>query len=201
MREYLHTLNVEKTEQYYGIFYKLSLAAIFALLTGVAAQIKFFLPFTPVPVTLQTFTVLLAGVYLGKWWGSLSQLIYVVLGVTVIPWFSQGAGGIGYLFGPTGGYIVGFILAAFFIGNYVENHKGRISSVKITLVLLFANLFLIHLPGLIILSYWVYISTGKFPDLLKLILLGSAPFIPGDVLKIFGVTFSNKFFKLKRYSK
>lgn len=201
MREYLQTLNVKKTEQCYDIFYKLSLAALFALLTGVAAQMKFFLPYTPVPVTLQTFTVLLAGVYLGKWWGSISQIIYVVLGVTVIPWFSQGAGGIGYLFGPTGGYIAGFILAAYYTGNFVENHKERISSVKITLALLFATLFLIHLPGMIVLSYWVYISTGRFPDLMKLVFIGSAPFIPGDVLKIISVTFLNKIFNFKRSSK
>jgi biotin transport system substrate-specific component len=80
------------------------LTVLFAVLTGVCAQLRVYLPFTPVPVTGQVFGVLLSGALLGGL-GSVSQLLYVLLGLAGIPWFVLGP------LGPTGGYIVGFVLA------------------------------------------------------------------------------------------
>jgi len=64
---------------------KLALSFAVAALTGVLAQIKFYLPGTPVPVTGQTFAVLISGVALGAWWGGVSQLLYIVLGIAGVP--------------------------------------------------------------------------------------------------------------------
>ena len=95
--------------------YKLTLAIFFALLTGILAQIKIFIPGMPVPFTGQVFGVFLAGILLGTW-GGISQIMYFGLGIAGIPWFAGYGSGLTYIMGPTGGYIIGFIFAAFFIG-------------------------------------------------------------------------------------
>lgn len=77
----------------------------FALLTGLCARVRVYVPFTPVPITGQVFAVLLSGFVLGGWLGSLSQVLYVTLGLLGVDWFVLGP------LGPTWGYIVGFILA------------------------------------------------------------------------------------------
>ena len=84
------------------VVYKLSLAFLFACLTGAGAMLRFHVPFTPVPVTLQVFFVLFSGAVLGKTYGGLSQGIYIGLGFVGIPWFTTSAA----LLGVTGGYIV-----------------------------------------------------------------------------------------------
>ncbi len=99
------------------------LCALFAALTGVGALIAIPLPFTPVPITLQTFFIFLAGALLGKYLGALSQLIYLLLGVVGLPVFAKGSSGIGALLGPSGGYLVGFIPAAFLVGYLLERRE------------------------------------------------------------------------------
>ncbi|MCL0053110.1 biotin transporter BioY [Dehalococcoidales bacterium] len=86
---------------------KLVLALGFACLTGLVAQVKFPVPWSPVPITGQTFAVLLAGVLLGRWWGGVSMAIYAGLGFIGLPWFAVGG-----LASPTGGYIIGFSLGS-----------------------------------------------------------------------------------------
>ncbi len=95
-------------------------AALFASLTAVGAYVKIPLPFTPVPVTMQVFFVLLAGSMLGSRWGTISMVVYLMLGIAGFPVFAGGASGIGVLFGPTGGYLAGFVFAAFIIGKISE---------------------------------------------------------------------------------
>ena len=99
---------------------KLLLALGMAAVTGLLAQVRVPLPWTPVPITGQTLAVLLAGVALGKWWGGASMFIYAGLGVAGVPWFQGWGGGLSHLAGPTGGYIVGFILAALFLGYFTD---------------------------------------------------------------------------------
>ena len=82
---------------------KIALVLGMAGVTGLAAQIRFPLPWTPVPITGQTFAVLLVGVLLGRWYGGLSLATYAVLGVAGLPWFTGWSGGIGHLAGPTWG--------------------------------------------------------------------------------------------------
>jgi len=98
-----------------GISKKIALALGLACLTGLVAQIRIVFPWSPVPVTGQTFAVLLAGVLLGRWWGGISLAIYAGLGAAGVPWFTGWGSGLGYLGGPTGGYIIGFMLAALFL--------------------------------------------------------------------------------------
>lgn len=93
-----------------------------AAFVGLAAQISFPLPFTPVPVTGQTFAVLLVGASLGSIRGLLSMVLYMLMGMAGVPWFSDGASGFG---GPTFGYIIGFIVAAWLVGFLAERNWTR----------------------------------------------------------------------------
>jgi biotin transport system substrate-specific component len=90
---------------------KLVLAFFFACLTGIFAQLRFYLPYTPVPITGQVFAVLLSGVILGNLYGGISQGLYAALGVAGVPWFSGGKAGLEIFTGVTGGYIIGFIFS------------------------------------------------------------------------------------------
>ena len=163
---------------------KIALAFGMACLTGLAAQIKIFIPWTPVPITGQTFAVLLVAVFLGKWWGGISQAMYVLLGVAGIPWFAGWSGGCGALIGPRGGYIIGFVLAALFIGYMTDKYPQTRRFLPLLGLMIFANFVLIHLPGLLQLGLWSYMVQGDSPTFLKLFWMGSLPFIAGDVIKV-----------------
>ncbi len=165
---------------------KIALALGMACVTGLFAQIKVSLPWTPTPITGQTFAVLLAGVLLGRWWGGISQAIYVVLGVVGVPWFAGLRGGYGVLIGPSGGYIIGFILAALFIGHFTDKYIRARSFLCMFTFMLFANFVLIHIPGLIQLGVWFYIAKGTGLTLWKLLWMGTIPFVIGDITKIVG---------------
>ncbi|MHC5035284.1 MAG: biotin transporter BioY, partial [Planctomycetota bacterium] len=97
-----------------SVLAKVALAFEMAAITGLLAQVR--IPISPVPITGQTFAVLLAGVMLGGLYGGLSQVIYVGLGAAGLPWFAGFSGGFGILTGVTGGYLAGFIAAAGLIG-------------------------------------------------------------------------------------
>ena len=123
--------------------HKILLSLCFACLTGLFAQIRLFTPWTPVPITGQVFAVILAGVILGRW-GGISQIMYVGLGITGIPWFAGFNSGILYLTGPTGGYIIGFIIAAFFIGFIVDRYIQSRKFTGMLALMLFSTFFLIN---------------------------------------------------------
>lgn len=183
--------------------YKLTLAFAFALATGYAAQLKIFLPFTPVPITLQTFVVLASGILLGRWWGALSQILYVVCGAFGVPFFAGMAGGLGILVGPRGGYLIGFVLTAFFVGHLAQkqfcvmNNRGRLRlrgrlSLRGGLRLFFTRFLtitatytiLIYGLGVTQLGLWFWFAKGACPSLGALLMMGVVPFIPGDLIKI-----------------
>jgi len=94
------------------------MTALFAAIIGILAQITIPLPL--IPITGQTLAIGLAATILGSRYGTISVLLYLVIGSTGVPVFAELSGGISKLFGPTGGYLVGFIPAAFFIGYYME---------------------------------------------------------------------------------
>ena len=98
-------------------------AALFAALTAAVAWFKIPLPFTPVPITLQTLAVLLSGAMLGAYYGALSMIIYLALGALGLPVFAGGSSGIGALLGPTGGYLFSYPIASFVIGKMLEKKK------------------------------------------------------------------------------
>ena len=98
-------------------------AALFAALTGAVAWFKIPLPFTPVPITLQTLMVLLSGAMLGAYYGALSMITYLILGAIGLPVFAGGSSGVAALLGPSGGYLFSYPVAAFVIGYMLQKKK------------------------------------------------------------------------------
>ena len=98
----------------------MALCGLFAALMAICSFISIPLGFTPVPVNLATLGVFLAGGLLGKKYGTVSIAVYVLLGAVGVPVFAGFKGGVGVLAGPTGGYIIGYIAAAFLVGLLVE---------------------------------------------------------------------------------
>lgn len=164
--------------------YKLALSFGMAAATGLSAQARVYLPWTPVPVTGQTLAVLIAGIALGARWGSLSQMIYITLGIAGMPWFSGFGSGAAFLLGPTGGYIAGFIPAAFLTGYFSEKHPGSRYFIPMLFIMLAANFLIIHLFGLAHFAAWAKITGASFHGFRTLLSASLLPFIPGDILKI-----------------
>jgi len=166
---------------------KLALALGFAGLAGLIAQLRLG---WPVPITGQTFAVLLAGVLMGRWWGGISMVIYVGLGVAGVPWFAPTAGmaaftagGISHLAGPTGGYLIGFILASLFLGYFTDKYVRSRSFISMLGLMLFANFILIYVPGLLQLHLWLDVVEGSPVSFAALLEMGAIPFIAGDIIK------------------
>jgi biotin transport system substrate-specific component len=163
---------------------KLALSLGLAVLTGLLAQVRAPLPWTPVPITGQTFAVLLCGVLLGRWWGGISQVIYVGLGVAGVPWFNGWQGGISFMAGPTGGYLIGFILAALFIGHLTDKYVNARQFNRLLVLMFIANFVLIYIPGLVQLDLWSNLVKGQPVSLFQVMAMGLFPFIIGDVIKL-----------------
>ena len=162
---------------------KLALALGMACIVGLLAQIRIVIPWSPVPVTGQTFAVLLAGVLLGRWWGGTSLAIYAGLGAAGVPWFAGLNSGLGYLMGPTGGYIIGFILAALFLGHLTDTYIRSRSFLSMLVLMLLANFILIYVPGLLQLGLWLNLVKGEPVAFTTLLGMGALPFIAGDITK------------------
>lgn len=161
------------------------LASLFAALTAVGAFIKIPLPY--VPITLQTFFVILSGSILGAKFGALSQLIYLAVGLLGAPIFSHG-GGPGYVFQPTFGYLLGYPLAAFTVGYLLWgwNLPGTTKSptfLKVCLVSAIAVL-VIFIPGVTVLYLNLKYVVAKPIVFSKAVWVGFAVFIPGDIIKV-----------------
>ena len=163
---------------------KLSLALGMACLIGLLAQARIPLPWTPVPITGQTFAVLLAAVLLGSWWGGASVAIYIGLGIAGVPWFNGWAGGLAIIAGPTGGYLIGFILAALFLGYFVDKYAKARSFRSLLGLMLFADFVLVFGPGLIQLHLWSNLAGHGTIGFYQLLTMGLLPFIAGDVVKV-----------------
>lgn len=162
---------------------KAALALGMAALTGLLAQARVPLPWSPVPVTGQTFGALLAGVLLGTWWGGVSMTMYIGLGAAGVPWFQGFNGGTAYLTGPTGGYIIGFILAALFLGYFTDRYiRARHFPIMLGLML-FASFVLIYGPGLLQLNLWLANVKGEPATFSQLLAMGATPFLAGDAIK------------------
>jgi len=145
-------------------------------LTVAGAYMRIPLPFSPVPITLQTFFVLLAGALLGKKLGSLSQAGYLFIGIFGLPVFTGGLYGFARLFGPTGGYLIGFVLASYVIGKLLGSDDDA-PFVKIVAAML-VGLAILFTTGTVQLAFVMHIS------LEKAVALGVLPFIPGDIIKL-----------------
>lgn len=148
--------------------------AVFIILTSLGAFVRIPLPFTPVPITLQTFFVLLSGAFLGSNLGAVSQLAYIMLGISGLPIFVGAGSGLFYIFGPTGGYLLGFVLASFFIGRFIRYAERNF---LFTFGILFLADLLLLACGLV----WLRLLLGyPWP---KLLFIGFFPFVLGDLFK------------------
>ena len=153
------------------------LVVAFAAFTGLAAQLSIKLPFTPVPVTGQTFAVLLGGAALGWRRGLAGMVLYLAAGLTPwVPWFAEGSGGTEILQAPSFGYLVGFVVAAALVGRLAERGWDRTPPlVVLTMVLGNLVIYAFGLPWLMA-NLDVGLATG--------LELGVTPFLAGDALKI-----------------
>jgi len=149
-------------------------AAIFGALTAAGAFIV--IPLPPVPITVQTFFMNVAALLLGGPLAVVSQIIYVLLGVVGMPVFAGGKAGLGILFGPTGGYLFGFIIAAFVIGHVHRMKKNAGAVWQVFSMVL--GMLVIYVAGSIQLAW---IANMSLPQVL---IVGVVPLIPGDLIKI-----------------
>lgn len=145
----------------------------FALLTALGAAVRIPLPFTPVPITLQTFYVMAAGIYLGGRDAAASQVGYLAMGAAGLPVFAGGAG-LGHLFGATGGYLLAFPLAAALVGATVRpgERPGRALG-----AFLAAQVVIFGLG-----TAWLATFLGIGPE--RAVALGVLPFLPGGAVKV-----------------
>ena len=144
-----------------------------AALTGVAAQIAVPLPFTPVPLSLQTLTVLLAGAALGPIRGGMSMLLYLIAGMAGVPWFSEQRSGFDF---PSFGYIIGFVVAAIVVGALAR--RGADRSVIGSVGMMVLGNVVIYALGVAWLATSLGVGLGRALE------LGALPFLIGDGLKI-----------------
>jgi biotin transport system substrate-specific component len=152
-----------------------ALVVAFSLLTALAAQVVVPLPWTPVPLTGQTFAVLLTGALLGSRLGALAMLAYLAEGAAGLPFFRAGAGGAGHLLGPTAGYLLAFPAAAFVTGLLAERGWDRRFLTAAAAMAL--GSFVILAGG----WAWLAFALGSAARAFG---LGVAPFLVGDVVKI-----------------
>ena len=155
-------------------FYDVTLIIGGSLLIGLCAHLKVWLPFSPVPVTGQTFAVLMIAALLGTRRGCLAVLAYIIEGAAGLPVFAVGAGS-AVLLGPTGGYLFGFIPAAYITGRFAE--KGWDRRIGTTVLAMVLGNLAIYTFGL----FWLCCLTGFSAIVLT---LGLYPFIVGDLVKI-----------------
>lgn len=153
-------------------------ASLFGALTAIGAFIV--VPMQPVPFTLQTFFTGLSGALLGGRAGALSQVVYVIIGCIGLPVFAGGKAGLGVLFGPTGGYLIGFIAGAYVIGKIVEA-RAKAGILWTAMAILVGDVF-IYTIGTFQLSIIAHFSP------LKAILVGVVPFILPELLKLLAAT-------------
>jgi len=153
---------------------------IFVVLTSLGAFVRIPLPFTPVPLTLQTFFVLLSGALLGSRLGVTAQLSYILLGVLGLPIFTGAGSGLLYLCGPTAGYLFGFVLAALFCAKFIK-YSGD-NFLKAFGMFCAADILLLATGTL-----WLKFLFGY--SFTQLLVIGFIPFILGDLCKAAAAAF------------
>ncbi|MDD3767116.1 MAG: biotin transporter BioY [Eubacteriales bacterium] len=154
----------------------IALVAVFTAVMIICSQISINIPISPVPITLSIFAVFLSTVLLGFKKGTLVQVVYVTLGICGAPVFNGFSGGFAKVFGPTGGYIVSYIIMALVMGYLIEKSK-RPSKLKISAILTL-GLLICYVFG----TVWLSILL-KMP-FLNALKIGVLPYIPLDMIKI-----------------
>lgn len=145
-----------------------------SLLIALCAQVAIHTPFSPVPITGQTFAVLLVGALLGSKRGGLCVLAYLAEGMAGLPVFAGGGSGPSWLLGPTGGYLLGFVAAAWVVGWLCEHvGDGSITGIAVTMLAGSATIYVFGVS-------WLTLFVGAE----KALEMGLLPFLPGDLIKI-----------------
>jgi biotin transport system substrate-specific component len=147
-----------------------------ALIVAALAQVEIPLPFTPVPITGQTFGVLLVGAVLGSKRGAIFLPSYLTMGIFGLPFFAGGAHGLDIVIGATGGYLIGFIIAAYVIGLLAE--RGLERNVRTSIIPFLVGTGIIYICGVA----WLAVVLGSFTHALT---AGLLPFLIGDTIKLF----------------
>jgi len=159
------------------------LVALFAGLTAVGAFIS--IPLGAVPITLQLLFTLLSGILLGGNLGALSQIVYVILGLVGLPIFAGGKSGVGIIFSPTFGFLIGYIICAFIVGRFCERlitkKKNLLFNILLTCTLGVMLVYLFGVPYMYIILTRINKVSMTFIGALK---AGCLIFLPGDCLKI-----------------
>lgn len=147
-----------------------------SLLLWASAKVQ--IPFFPVPMTMQSFVVILISFVMGSRLGAATVLLYLAEGALGLPVFAgtpEKGVGVAYMAGPTGGYLVGFVIAAFAAGKFAEAGLDR--RFHTALVAGFTSLTLIYMPGLV----WLGLLLGWDKPILE---FGLYPFLPAELLKL-----------------
>jgi biotin transport system substrate-specific component len=148
-----------------------------AAFVGLAAQVSFHLGFTPVPITGQTFAVLLVGAAYGSLLGASSLALYLLLGIVGVPWYSEQKHGWEVFSGATGGYIVGFVVAAAVTGFLAE--RGWDKKLSSSIAAMLTGSVVIYVCGVV----WLHHSIGVSWS--TTLVDGLYPFVPGDIVKLY----------------
>ena len=160
----------------------IAVTSVLAALTAAFAYVSIPLPGLPAPVSFQVFGVYFAGLLLGVRWGGFSMALYLLVGIAGAPVFANGGAGLAYLLGPTGGYLISYVVAAAVVGAVV--HRGLDTrplsevSLAVQAVALVAGLAVIYGIGVPWLA--VVVDYG----IVRAATVGAAIFLPGDLIKI-----------------
>lgn len=165
---------------------------VFLALMVISSNSFFYLPYTPIPITTQTFTVLLSSIVLGSRLALITQLEFLALGIAGFPVFAGGKSGLVALAGPTGGYIIGFIVASYLTGYILERSKNSYASSRYekSILVFFAaiiGLLFIYALGSIQLFNYLFLaqdSINPSQAIMYAFNLGVKPFIIFDIIKV-----------------
>jgi len=157
-----------------ALLYDIVLIVGASLFIALSAQLTMTIPLSPVPITGQTFAVLLTGALLGSRRGGMAIILYLLEGISGVPVFAGAGFGMTHLVGPTGGYLIGFIPAAFVCGLMAERGWDR----RVLTV------FLMMVIGTIVIFFFGLFWLAPFTGTGNVLSMGLYPFIPGALIKI-----------------
>lgn len=158
-----------------GNVIKMTMTALMAAVLCILAPLAIGIPFSTVPISGATFAVYLCAGLLGTKLGVLSVLIYILLGFIGIPVFAGWSSGPGVVFGPAGGYVIGYLVIAAFVGIFVEKYGNKLRTMVLGMALGTIGCYTIG-------TIWMGLQLQL--DIKAALLAGVIPFIPGDIVKI-----------------
>lgn len=154
---------------------QMALIGLMTAILCIMAPLSIFLPFSPIPLSLGTLAIYFGVIILGMKQSVISVAVYLLLGLVGLPVFSGFTGGAGKLFGPTGGYLIGYLFMALICGFFVDKFSNRILLCSIGLIW---GTTVCYLFGTLWLAYQASMSLSQA------LLSAVVPFLPGDIIKL-----------------